>query len=66
VANTDPHAIRETTVHLDLSKLGLPSGTQFRVTDLITSNSFLWTEHNYVKLDSFVEPAHILRVEFAH
>lgn len=66
VANTDPHAIRETTVHLDLSKLGVTSGSQFRVTDLLTANSFQWGEHNYVKLDSFQEPAHILRVEHAN
>ena len=63
VANTDPHAIRETTVHLDLTKLGLTPGSLFRVTDLITASSFQWSEHNYVKLDSFQEPAHILRIE---
>lgn len=63
VANTDPHAVRETTVHLDLAKLGLDYGSRFTVTDLITGNTFSWGEHNYVKLDSFVEPVHILRVE---
>ena len=65
VANTDPHAVRETTVHLDLAKLGLPYGSRYRVTDLITSNSFHWGEHNYVRLDPFTEPAHILRVDHA-
>ena len=65
VANPDPHAIRETTVHLDLCKLGLNPGQSFRVTDLITASSFQWSEHNYVKLDSFTEPAHILRVDYA-
>jgi starch synthase (maltosyl-transferring) len=63
VANTDPHAVRETTVHLDLTKLGLKPGSSFRVTDLITSSSFQWSEHNYVKLDAFAEPAHILRID---
>ena len=63
VANTDPHAVRETTVHLDLNKLGLEYGSSFTVTDLITGNSFEWGEHNYVKLDAFTEPVHILRVE---
>ena len=66
VVNTDPHAVRETTVHLDLSKLGFASDAQFRVTDLFTSQSFQWGAHNYVKLDSFVEPAHVLRVDHAH
>ena len=63
VANTDPHAVRESTVHLNLEKLGLATGSSFKVTDLITGASFLWSEHNYVKLDAFVEPVHILRVE---
>jgi len=66
VVNTDPHAVRETTVHLDLSKLGFASDAQFRVTDLFTSQSFQWGAHNYVKLDSFVEPAHVLRVDHGH
>ncbi|MDE2409785.1 MAG: alpha-1,4-glucan--maltose-1-phosphate maltosyltransferase, partial [Actinomycetales bacterium] len=66
VVNTDPHAVRETTVHLDLNKLGFASDAQFRVTDLFTSQSFQWGAHNYVKLDSFVEPAHVLRVDHGH
>mgnify|MGYP000458662728 CR=1 FL=1 len=66
VVNTDPHAVRETTVHLDLSRLGFASDAQFRVTDLFTSQSFQWGAHNYVKLDSFVEPAHVLRVDHGH
>jgi len=63
VASTDPHAVRESTIHLDLGKLGLPYGSRFTVTDQITGNSWQWGEHNYVKLDAFAEPVHILRVE---
>ena len=63
VVNTDPHAVRETTVHLDLGKLGLAGVGSYRVTDLITSASFQWGSDNFVKLDSFVEPAHVLRVD---
>jgi starch synthase (maltosyl-transferring) len=61
VVNTDPHSVRETTVHLNLAALGV-SGP-FKVTDLITGAQFEWSEHNFVRLDSFTEPAHILRVE---
>jgi starch synthase (maltosyl-transferring) len=61
VVNTDPHSVRETMVHLDLSALGIGSG--FKVTDLITGQSYNWGEHNYVRLDSFTEPAHIFRIE---
>lgn len=61
VVNTDPHSVRETTIHLNLAALGVQG--IFQVTDLITGQSFEWGEHNYVRLDSFTEPAHILRVE---
>ena len=64
VANVDPHSVRETTVHLDLEKLGLEPDTPFEVTDLLTKQKFTWGADNYVRLDAFGEPVHILRVEF--
>ncbi len=64
VANVDPHSVRETTVHLDLAKLGLKPGTSFEVTDLITGQRFTWTADNYVRLDAFVEPVHILAIDY--
>lgn len=60
VVNTDPHSVRETTVHLDLAALDL--GQSFKVKDLLTGKSYEWSEHNYVRLDSFTEPAHIFEV----
>ena len=60
VVNTDPHSVRETMVHIDLSALNLPHN--FEVEDLITGKKFSWGEHNFVRLDSFSEPAHVLRV----
>lgn len=62
VVNTDPHAVRETTVRLDMSKFGFDGADQFEVQDLISGNKFVWSANNYVRLDSFVEPAHILHV----
>jgi starch synthase (maltosyl-transferring) len=32
------------------------------VTDLITGADFEWGRDNYVRLDAFTEPAHILHV----
>lgn len=61
VVNTDPHSVRETTIHLNLAALNVQG--ELKVTDLITGQKFVWGEHNYVRLDSFTEPAHILRVE---
>ncbi|WP_370544977.1 alpha-1,4-glucan--maltose-1-phosphate maltosyltransferase [Herbiconiux sp. VKM Ac-1786] len=62
VVNLDPHSVRETTVHLDLAELGLPAGSSFGVTDLLTGDSWEWSEHDYVRLDAFSRPAHILHV----
>ena len=62
VVNVDPHAARETTVHLDLGALGLSSTDSFLVHDEITGADWSWGEHNYVRLDPYHEPAHILSV----
>ena len=62
VVNTDPHAVRETTVRLDLTKLGLPAEANFEVQDLITGERYHWSSNNFVRLDAFDEPAHILHV----
>ncbi|XKE63299.1 alpha-1,4-glucan--maltose-1-phosphate maltosyltransferase [Agrococcus terreus] len=65
VANVDPHSARETTVHLDLTKLGLQPGEQFEAHDLITGQTWTWSDHDFVRLDAFVEPAHIIHVRKA-
>jgi starch synthase (maltosyl-transferring) len=62
VVNLDPHAARESTVHLDLPELGFDWGDGFRVRDEVTGADYLWGEHNYVRLDPFVEPAHVFTV----
>jgi starch synthase (maltosyl-transferring) len=62
VVNTDPHAAREATVSLDLSALGLSWDAQFEVNDALTGASYHWGQHNYVRLDPFHEPAHLLVV----
>jgi starch synthase (maltosyl-transferring) len=62
VVNVDPHAARETTVHLDLPALGLSWGDSFQVHDEVTHDDWTWSQHNYVRLDPAYEPAHILTV----
>jgi starch synthase (maltosyl-transferring) len=62
VVNVDPHAVRETTVQLDLAKLDLDSNSSFEVEDLLTGEIYTWSQSNYVRLDSFVEPAHVLTI----
>ncbi|MGW9156198.1 maltotransferase domain-containing protein [Microbacterium sp. NPDC055665] len=62
VANVDPHSVRETTVHLDSTQWGVPLGESFEVEDLLTGAVWTWSDHNYVRLDAFAEPVHILKV----
>jgi starch synthase (maltosyl-transferring) len=62
VVNLDPHGARETVVELDLPALGLDWDETLSVHDLLTGNSWLWGARNYIRLDPFVEPAHVLAV----
>lgn len=62
VANLDPHSARETNIHLELWKIGLDEQNKFLVRDLITGVEFNWGKTNFVRLDSFKEPVHILEV----
>nr|WP_307334418.1 alpha-1,4-glucan--maltose-1-phosphate maltosyltransferase [Microbacterium sp. SORGH_AS_1204] len=63
VANVDPHSARETTVHLDTSVFGIEPGTSYDVEDLVTGQVWIWADHNFVRLDAFNEPVHILHVK---
>ena len=63
VANVDPHSVRETTVHLDTRVWGIEPGAPFVVEDLVTGQSWTWTDHDFVRLDAFTEPVHILHVK---
>lgn len=64
VINTDPHAVRETTIRLNTELFGIPNGTQFEVTELITGTTYMWGNDNFIRLDSFAEPAHVLAVAY--
>jgi starch synthase (maltosyl-transferring) len=64
VANVDPHSVRETLVHVDASKFGLEPGATFDAVDLLSEQRFTWSEHNYVRLDAFTQPVHILSVQY--
>ncbi|ANH40275.1 Alpha-1,4-glucan:maltose-1-phosphate maltosyltransferase 1 [Nocardioides dokdonensis FR1436] len=62
VINLDPHATRETTVHIDLPALGMDWGDTYVVHDEITGEDWSWGQHNYVRLDPHHEPAHVLSI----
>lgn len=62
VVNLDPHSPRETMVHLDLPAIGANWGDTLMVHDELSGETWHWGQHNYVRLDPHVEPAHILVV----
>ncbi|WP_442786478.1 alpha-1,4-glucan--maltose-1-phosphate maltosyltransferase [Leifsonia sp. AG29] len=62
VANVDPHSVRETMVHLDVTAFGLRPGEPFEVKDAVTGQRWTWTDDDYVRLDAFTEPIHVLAV----
>lgn len=62
VVNLDPHAIHEATVSLDMPALGMDWQDTFPVHDVFTGTSYRWGQHNYVRLDPALEPAHLFSV----
>ncbi len=62
VINIDPHAVREATVALDMPALGFDWPDHFSVYDELSGATYLWGQYNYVRLDPYWEPAHILTV----
>jgi starch synthase (maltosyl-transferring) len=62
VVNLDSHGVRETTVHVDLPALGFEWHDSIAVHDVVTGADYTWGEANYVRLDPFVEPAHVFTV----
>jgi starch synthase (maltosyl-transferring) len=62
VANLDPHALREATVHVDIGALGVEPGESYEVYDELTGDTWTWGDSPFVRLDPFLEPAHVLVV----
>jgi starch synthase (maltosyl-transferring) len=58
--NLDPHGIRESVVSLTMPDLGLDWHDTFVVHDELTGQTWRWGQHNYLRLDPAVQPAHIL------
>ncbi len=65
VVNVDPHAVRETTVHIDTWRAGIASNS-FEVKDLLTGESYDWGNDNYVRLDPRENSAHVMLVTKIH
>jgi starch synthase (maltosyl-transferring) len=64
IVNLDPFSTHDSMVYVPNQELGINPLVNFRVRDLITNSVYWWKgEANYVKLDPFLEPAHILLLE---
>jgi starch synthase (maltosyl-transferring) len=63
VANVDPHSVRQTMVHLNTRIWGVEPGEPFEVEELLTGQKWTWSDHDFVRLDAFQEPVHILHVK---
>lgn len=62
VANTDPHSMRGTNIHLDMEALGFAEGDRFIARDLVTESEWVWGKDNFVRLGVDGEPVHIISV----
>jgi len=63
IVNLNPFRWEEATVHIELDVLGIDPYKPFVAHDLITDDSFTWHgPSNYVRLDPFDEPAHVLQI----
>jgi starch synthase (maltosyl-transferring) len=56
--NLDPFQTHETWIHFPIHDFGIADGEQFRVTELITGESYIWTGGSqHIRLDPHFEPA---------
>lgn len=61
--NLDPHNAQTAWVDVPLGDFGLPWDAEYKVEDLLAGESFTWRgRRNYIALDPWTRPAHILRL----
>jgi starch synthase (maltosyl-transferring) len=61
--NLDPRHTQNAIVKIPLNHLGLPPDATFQVKDLLSQDEYEWQgEQNYVQLNPYEMPAHILKL----
>ncbi|MBO3090269.1 alpha-1,4-glucan--maltose-1-phosphate maltosyltransferase [Cellulomonas dongxiuzhuiae] len=65
IVNIDPFAAREGAVHLDLTAFGLPPDRGVVAHDVLSGESYGWSDEVYVRLDPQVRVAHVVHLEHA-
>ena len=64
VVNTDAYQRRAGWVQVPIWQLGIAPDQSYKVYDLLTGAYYTWQgERNYVELDPYVLPMHLLRIE---
>jgi starch synthase (maltosyl-transferring) len=63
IVNLDPRNPQSGFVTLDRGALGVEDEPIFGVHDLLSGESYAWTDRNYVELNPFKEVLHVLKVE---
>ena len=64
VVNTDAYQRRAGVVQVPIWQLGISPDQSYTVHDLLTGAYYTWQgEQNYVELDPYVLPMHLLRIE---
>lgn len=64
VVNMDAYNRRANMVQVPIWQLGIANDQEYRVRDLLTDATYTWRgEWNYVELDPYMLPMHLLRIE---
>ncbi|BFU44124.1 alpha-1,4-glucan--maltose-1-phosphate maltosyltransferase [Krasilnikovia sp. MM14-A1004] len=63
ICSFDANNVQWANTTLDMPALGMEWHEKFTVTDQITGASYEWGQHNAVRIDPYVEPAHIFVVQ---
>ena len=66
VVNIDPHGTRQGAVHLDLTAFGLPADRAVVAHDVLSGETYAWSDEVYVHLDPQVRVAHVVHLEHPH
>ncbi|WP_082131662.1 alpha-1,4-glucan--maltose-1-phosphate maltosyltransferase [Cellulomonas sp. FA1] len=63
IVNIDPFGVREGVVRLDLGAFGLPADRPAVARDVLSQETYAWSEEVYVRLDPQVRVAHVAYLE---
>lgn len=62
--NLDVYNTQSANVKIPLQKLGIAANSEYQVHDLLSGDRYTWQgEWNYVELNPYLMPAHILKIE---